>query len=422
MREIVRKVIRILLKTLAISSAVVLLALASFAQTDSAGTGSTKPAVKKKPPAKAKPSPKADTRPKVEKPKPTAKKPTVVKPVLSTLTIAVNEPGSRISVVEGTNALVGDVAMAADGSDYVLDDLKPGNYDLIVKKAGFVDHRERVTIAGKAIRREIRLQPAMAYLNLSVPGVPDASIEIAGVGKFTGSVVRRPLRLGTYSAIVSRKGYVTATEQITLAAHNAELNRVVTLRKVPVSTLIAEAEAAMANSDLSTAESRLTDALETEPENAKANLLLGTLLHEKGESGAVSYFFKAIQGGETVTLDVHAYLDDRLLVAKMRLDKSYLKIEFPDAANVQRNASFLKTEFRDVEFRTDKQNPRFARIRGRAADNRNRKSDRTIGLYSTKVLLNGKTPTCRATDGASRCDNDASMFHDLIGGWQSRSF
>ena len=397
------------------------LSLCSVASAFQGGGGET---------TKSKATPKKSTgSSKTVKPKPSPSKSTgpktvrTAKVVTVKLTINVNEPKSEIFLTgKNGNGLgaSGTAFTADDGSPYTIDNLRPGFYTVIIKKAGFIDFRRQIEITGKTPPVNVTLMPAVAFLSISCPGVPDAMIEIDGVGRFTGSVERRSLAPGIYSVNISRKGYLPTNEKINLAAHGDHVIRIFTLQRVPVNSLITEAEAAFERQDYTRTDTILRDVIGIEPENGRANLLLGLSIHEKGETGAVGFLLKALRVGESIAIDVNVYTDDkRMLQAKLSMDRTYLKIELPSSPNL--NCYIFKPDFRSIEQKVDKQNLRFSVIRGHGDNGRNKKTDRNISVYSKNVLLRGKDTFCRqSSTGPIACDSNSINIFDLVYGWQTQ--
>ena len=303
-----------------------------------------------------------------------------------------------------------------------IDGLRTGSYTVVVKKIGFIDFRRQIEITVKTAAVNVSLVPAVAYLSITCPSLPDALIEIDGVGRFTGSVERRSLKPGIYSVNISRKGYLPTNEQINLPAHGSEVSKIISLQPVPVSSLIEEAETAFAARDFARTDTILRDVIEIEPENGKANLLLGLSVNERDESGAATFLLKALRSGQSVVIDVHVYTDDKkMLTAKLSLDRTYLKIDMSGNPNL--NCYIFKPDFRSIEQKVDKQNLRFSLIRGRGDNGKNKKSDRNISIYPKHVFLQNKDKDtfCQQTfDKQLRCDAASINIFDLIYGWQTQ--
>ncbi|MBK6725436.1 MAG: hypothetical protein IPG58_19890 [Acidobacteria bacterium] len=168
------------------------------------------------------------------------------------------------------------------------------------------------------------------------------------------------------------------------------------------------------------ADTILRDVIDIEPENGKANLLLGLSVNERDEGGAAMFLLKALRAGESVLLDVHVYTDDkRMLQAKLSLDRTYLKVEIPSNPNL--NCYIFKPDLRSIEQKVDKQNLRFSVIRGHGDNGRNKKIDRNISVYSKNVLLRGKDTFCRqSSTGPIACDSNSINIFDLVHGWQTQ--
>ena len=382
-----------------------------------------KPAAKKNTPANKSKSPKPPTATPSSAGRASAKPSKKTPSGNTNLVIQVNEPESEIFLAHGKGNALGTngfVVTAADGSPYSLDRLRAGTYKLTVKKIGFLDFSRQVTVTGKPVKIEVRLEPAIAYLTISCVNVRDALIDVDGIAQFTVGVSRHPVKPGTYRVTVSRKGYIASTQSINLAAPGSESNVIVNLRPIPIASMLAEAETAMAGDDLDRTISICREILTTEPNNRRGNLLLGMSLFEKASAEAAVHLVNAIRVGETVSLAVHVYNDGgvkQILDAKLVLDRNYLRIDVP--GNPTLNFMIFKPDFKGVQRNVDNQNISYVTYQGRGGTD-GKKSDRTVTIYSRSTFFKGKDTFCQINNvNITRCEPDSANLLALISGWQT---
>lgn len=405
--------------------------LRATAQTDTAVIVKPSPKSKSSPPnskPKPKPKPKTDNtaskqqQSKRRLPKPAAPAATVV------AIISVSEPAAEISLYDGagTSVFENETELSpADGSDVEIEGLKPGVYSLTVRKDGFISRQLSITVAkGKPNRWAIELKSAIAFLSVSLKNVTDAVIEIAGVGRFTGSVTRQAVAPGTYSVAISRKGYITSNRDVVIAGIGVEQNIVVTLEEFPVGEMLTQAEAAILAGDNDRAAILAGEVLNIDTDNREANRLLGMATFLKGESGAAFRLIKALRLGASLALDVQIFTDSgvkRFVAGRLLLDRDYLLLECVSERAL--SIRIFKPELKKIERKFDKQTTSFVSFEGKG-DSNGKKTDRTVNIYSRHSLFRvagkDRETFCRQVGKAApQCESDTQNLFEVIRGWQT---
>lgn len=376
-------------------------------------------------------STKAENRPKKSgQPKPTlSSKPTPKPPrgnVSGTLVIQVNEPESEVFLSGKNGSVLGkidSVITAADGSPLQLKEVRVGTYTLRVKKLGFYDVSRKVDVRGRSQTINVQLLAAVAYLTITCSAVPDAIIDVEGVGRFVGNTSRLAVKPGKYHINITRKGYQPRTDIVEVAVPGEESYQIIKLDRIPTSQILQSAQSAFEKGEFDKAASLSREILEFEPENARGNLFVGRALFEKGDPGAVDYLFKALRQRETVSVDVHAYREDagkQILPARLVIDRESLRLDIPTAPD--KSFWIFKSDLKTVQQKVDKYNLRFVMYLGKGDAGNGRKIDREITIYSRWVFFRSGSDreTFCQQDGSSplRCDNEAAILYELISKWQ----
>lgn len=393
----------------------------SLAQTDDAG---------KTPSKGSKPKGSAPVRPKIVKPAPKSapraggkRTNGPAKSVLGTLTITVNEPEAEIFLLDaaGNSAFDVDSQITGTGREpFLIDDLKVGSYNLVVRKTGFAEHRQRLTIAaGKASIANVDLTATTAFLTVS--GAMDGStVEIEGIGSYQGTLTRFQLHPGKYNITIQKRGYLTDKHVVELGFMGQEITIIPNLRPIPVSEMIAEAQLALDRNDNDRAVELIRQVLEIEPSNGKANLIIGKAYFQIETRGGSQYLIAALRSGQTVSLPVRIFNKD----TRLQLPEGEITLD--------RNILYLRSTGRnDLNFTISKQNLAKATIKlddkqipylifEGTGDVNGKKADRVIRLYSvyTLVTADGRNTFC-SKKGASNCGFETEGLYDLIVQWQS---
>lgn len=242
------------------------------------------------------PSPKTPARP-VKSPGKTATSPTPKVSTAGELTVKTAIPGSAITF-DGRGR-------GSTGRDGLLNlpNLTPGDHVLIVSKAGYQPEERRITINPRESQVvEITLTPSPVPVSVSV-NIAGAKIQIANQS-FEGSVTDLLLPPDDYEIKVSKPGYKTQSSRVGLEVGKPKRISV-TLEKVPVETLMAQAEEAFKAGQYDQVITDCLDVISALPDQPRAVLLLGqSYFIKENHTDSVFYLVKAVRLGEQVTLPI----------------------------------------------------------------------------------------------------------------------
>jgi hypothetical protein len=92
--------------------------------------------------------------------------------------------------------------------------LKPGTYILLVRKEGYREELRNVILyPGQNAIIELSLNSLLGKLSI-IADVPEAEINIVGVGSYTGNVSELELKPGAYEVAVTKSGYQRAERRV----------------------------------------------------------------------------------------------------------------------------------------------------------------------------------------------------------------
>ena len=404
-----------------LATVILLSCLALRAQTDDVGKSTHKT---------PRPKPSTPVKPKVVKPRPApatkgSGKPVKapIRPTSASLTISVTEAEAEIFLLdkEGNTAFdVDSQITAAENEPFLVESLKAGSYELVVRKSGYSEYRSQLSIAaGKANNVSVRLKATSAFLTIS-GSIDGATIEIEGVGSFQGALTRFQLNPGKYNITIKKVGYLIDKRVVDLAFVGQEVTLIPILNQIPISDMIAEAQLALNNSNNDRAVELGTQILEIEPGNGKANLIIGMAYFKSERREGTPFFIAAIRSGQTVSLPVRIFNKDKRLQlpeGEITVDRNILYLRSAGRDNL--NFAVSKQNVSKLTIKTDDKNISYVMLEG-TGDVNGKKADRTIRLYPLRVLItaDGKSTFCSGKSG-SNCSLETESLYDLIVQWQS---
>lgn len=198
--------------------------------------------------------------------------------------------------------------------------LKPGEHVLIVSKAGYQKEERRIALAANQSQVvEVTLTPLPVPLSVTV-SVTGAQIEVNGLG-YNEAVNDVELPPGAYQVKVARHGYRTALVAVELRPAKPEKLHV-TLERIAVEELTVQAEQDFRAQRHDRVITACRDILSVQPEQPRAQQLLGHSLFHTGQYAASTpHLVKALQLGETITLPVkHHHVISRTLLGQANDD------------------------------------------------------------------------------------------------------
>jgi len=194
--------------------------------------------------------------------------------------------------------------------------LTPGRHVIIVTKAGYEKQEREIELAANQSQfADIALTPLPVSLAISV-NVPGARIEVNGQS-YTDAVADVQLPPGTYPVKVSKSGYETSLVNVELLPAKPE-RLSISLERISAEKLLAQAEKEFGSQRYPRVIAACLDVLSVQPEQPRANYLLGRSYFNNGQYAAsVSYLVKSIQLGEQVTLPVkHHHTEGRTILGQ----------------------------------------------------------------------------------------------------------
>lgn len=370
--------------------------------------------------------------PNIKKPtikKPVAKKPNAPKVLYASLSITVSQPESEIFLADDKGNIFENAESAftgEDGSPLVIDDVSIGTYTLTVRKDGFYEETRKITVTGDRMNKvPITLRPSMAFLSVST-NVDGASIEIEGIGEIENQINNYPLEPGTYRLRVYKNGYEPETREVSLNAVGARQNLSFVLQPFSAEKLLSEAQADFGAQNYEKSAAIARKILAAEPDNAKANLMLGnSLFNLPDPADAHIYLARAIEGGEAVSIPLRIYNKEKgnlqLLPGNLIVTKNAVEFQATNQA-----FSFQATRGNITELYEKIDEFRVPYIGMKVAGIFNRKrGERTVKLYSEDAVVHGATkklicPSC-AGDSCF-CQSKNTVAFQLLEKWRSGDF
>ncbi len=153
----------------------------------------------------------------------------------ATVSISVSEPEAEVFLSDRSGKSVFETGSSVTGADkapIVLDNIRSGVYTLVVRKPGYAEHRQVLTVsAGKPNYVNVGLIATTAFLTVSGK-LAGAVITIEGHGTFKGELRRFQLPPGTYRVTVEKKGFATAEYTATLGFLGQEVVLIPSLRPI----------------------------------------------------------------------------------------------------------------------------------------------------------------------------------------------
>lgn len=257
------------------------------------------------------------------KPRPSA-------PALASLSIY-SAPGSTIML----NGKIYGTA-ASDGS-FTASSLKPARYAVKISLSGYRDASRTVNLkAGAGESLEMALVPFPGNLTITI-GVDGATIEIEGIGTYSNKVNSLPVSTGNYRINVSKAGYQRVIQNEYIAPGQTK-NIQISLERVNIPKILAEAEQLYASNDYQEAISLCDSVLAVEPTNARANLFLGLSLYQlKKFDLSFDYLARAVSSGESLRL---AMGRRRAVLMNEHLEFGYIELSQSTIAFYNTKASY----------------------------------------------------------------------------------
>jgi len=282
----------------------------------------------------------------------------------------------------------------------VLRPVKIGSYKVTLRKPNYRDQERRVMVLPSGSAESFFLSPIPGRLNVTV-NTDGARITIRNVGdttrnagEYSDKVPDLELTPGSYEVEVSKPGYRAFNRKIVLAA-GAPFYLPVTLEKMSVDEMVAQAKENYDRHNYSAAMALARAVLTIQPEHPKANDLLGSCLYFQGQSGdAMPYLKKAILNGEPKSIQVlhrHGSNWNGKTLSPGRLTLYREAIEFSSTDYPDQS---FRIPYSNISTVSIKDQTRLElKVRVKLPKNR-KESQEEYNFYSTDAVATGRLITC----------------------------
>ncbi|HVF47314.1 MAG TPA: tetratricopeptide repeat protein [Pyrinomonadaceae bacterium] len=139
------------------------------------------------------------------------------------------------------------------------------------------------------------------------------------------------------------------------------------LAPVPIAQLLEQAANALSSQNADRAIDAAKEVLDAEPDNSRANLLMGQAAFQKSQPGAAVFLINALKGGETVTVPIRIYSKTRALQipdGELALDQSEMRLT--SALRPELNFKIARTEVKELSKRADEPTVTYITFKGKA--------------------------------------------------------
>ena len=323
------------------------------------------------------------------------------------LVITVNEPASNIYLTR-TDDLSVPASILSNSNGSIVQSLDAGSYNLHIKKNGFFDELRNVDLVpGETKRVNVSLRPQMSLLTVKT-NLGDAEIDVENAGKFNKPLKKHLVIPGLYRIALSRRGYVSQTITADLSIAGQERSIYVVLEPLRIESVLWTATKAIERRDLDAATDLVNDVLALNPKHAKANLVRGVIELHRGSETAISYFLKAIDGGETVLLPMRVQHFDLLVEIDLSIDRE--AISFATENYLDLNFRVLRSELDELSRTSSPDQAPFLTVRG--------KSNFFGKTIRPEMRIYSRTPGQAECTSGSACLNEIELLYRFISKWR----
>jgi serine/threonine protein kinase len=252
--------------------------------------------------------------------------PTAPRP--SAAAAALTGGGLTVRSQPGSAVLIDGSGVGTTNSEGVLSipRLAPGRHLLAVRREGFRQEERTINFGGQSDVVQVELAALPGRITVTA-STPDATFRVDGGRSYTGQISDLELPAGHHTVTATKTGFKPTSIEVDL--HPGEVIRsTMTLDMLSPDDLLAEANKSYQAGDFEKAASGSRLVLTTNPEQPKANLMLGhTSYRQKDFPKSIAFFSKAIDLGEQVVLPVkhhHGGFPDYLCTGIVTLSRSSL--------------------------------------------------------------------------------------------------
>lgn len=184
--------------------------------------------------------------------------------------------------------------------------LKAGSYRVTVRKDKYEEQQRSISVtSGIETNESFSLTPLKGSLTV-LPNISGAKVIVNG-SEYTDAVRNLILEPGIYGVKITKPGYKTVLQTVTIGP-GQPLVYPVTLDVFKVEELLANADESFRLGNFPRAIGLAKDILEVQPNDPKANLLLGLSYFRNGNyDAAVAPLIKAVSLGEQVSIPLQRH-------------------------------------------------------------------------------------------------------------------
>jgi hypothetical protein len=321
--------------------------------------------------------------------------------------ISVDETASDVYLARIDGFSMPPQSITTDGP--ISRSLDAGTYQLRVKKYGYFDETRNLDLSPGEYRKvNVTMRPQMALLTMKT-NLSDAEIDVENIGTFTKPLKRHLVLPGTYHIALRRRGYVSQTVTADLSVAGKEQSIYVVLEPLRIESVLWTANKAIEGGELDTATDMVNDVLALNPTHAKANLVRGMIELRRGSETASNYFLKAIDGGETILLQMRVLHSGQLVDINVAVDRD--SISFANEKYIDLNFRILRTALNEIAPFSDQNGTPLLSVRGKS-DFYGKPTRPDVRLYS-----NDASVACLPNTG---CLSYLEVIYKFISNWQNR--
>lgn len=218
--------------------------------------------------------------------------------------------------------------------------LKAGPYRVVVRKDKYEEQQRSISVASGLESNEIfSLTPLKGSLTV-LPNISGVKVIVNG-SEYADVVRNLTLEPGIYGVKVTKPGYKTVLQTITIGP-GQPVNVPVTLEVIKIEEFLANADESFRLRNYPRAIGFAKDIVEAQPNDAKANFLLGMSYFYNGNyDAAVAPLIKAISLGEVVSIPLQRHTkygilgeNDQLTPGTLTIGKNLLAFQNQAGANL----------------------------------------------------------------------------------------
>lgn len=218
--------------------------------------------------------------------------------------------------------------------------LKAGPYRVVVRKDKYEEQQRSISIAsGVESNESFSLTPLKGSLTV-LPNISGAKVIVNG-SEYPDAVRNLTLEPGVYGVKVTKSGYKTFLQTVTIGP-GQPLNVPVTLEVIKIEELLANANESFRLRNYPRTIGLANDIVEVQPNDPKANFLLGMSYFNNGNyDAAVAPLVKAVSLGEVVSISLQRHTkygilgeNDQLTPGTLTIAKNLLAFQTQAGANL----------------------------------------------------------------------------------------